>query len=580
MRRQRVVTSLVLVVALSLGLAACAAPQPTPLPPPPTAEPATAEPPTPEPTPTLEPTIAPTSVPTLAPTSAPTSAPTATPVATPTMQAGPSRPLSLTGELTGTVAYLVQSALPDKAVVEVLLQDTSRADAPATIIASQAIDTNGRQVPISFTLEYDPAVIDANARYTLAARITADNRLLFANTTAYPVLTGDAPVTAVAIQVEPVSVAAAASAAPTATLTTSNTAQLTGTVSYRDRSALPPDAFIVVQLQNVSKADAPADVVAAAQLATDGRQVPVTFTLRYDPTLIDQSSTYALQARIFSADGVAQYASSQRYAVLTDGAPATGVDVSVEAVRGTAPAADLVTITGTVSQPSGVALPANAIVDVQLLDLSTADTPTLMARQLITTPTGQVPFTLYYDPFAIDPAASYAVSATISVSNEVKWLSAQTYPVLTAGALTGVDIATGELGAAAPAPIVSAPPVGPAATPAPLPAQRELTGTVRYQEALSLPAGAVINVQLLDVTSIEAPAITIGQQTIQTTDEQVPVPFAIAYEPSQIDPNHYYLLLATISINGELKWLNNQPVWALTYGNPTGGIDVIVRPVP
>lgn len=491
-----------------------------------------------------------------------------------TTTAGPSLPITPTGALTGTVSYLTRIALPDDAVVEVELRDTSDTDAPGTVIASQSIETKGQQVPISFTLEYDPAVIEARSRYVLSARITADDRLLFINTTAQPVLTGNAPATGVEVLVEPV-VNVAASAAPTATLTTSNTATLTGTVSYRDRSALPRDAFIVVQLQNVSKADAPADVVAAAQLATDGRQVPVTFTLRYDPTLIDQSSTYALQARIFSADGVAQYASSQRYAVLTNGAPATGVDVSVEAVRGTAPAADLVTITGTVSQPSGVALPSNAVVDVQLLDFSTADTPTLMARQLITTPTGQMPFTLYYDPFAIDPAARYVVSATVTISEEVEWLTARAYPVLTAGELTDVDVILDPVGGQPvggqpPAPIVPPPPL----------AMGSITGTITYREKVTLPAGAVIEVRLLDVTSIESPAITIGEQTIETTGEQVPIPFAISFDAAQIDPNHFYLLLATITVNGELEWLNNQPVWVLTYGNPVGNVEVVVGQAP
>lgn len=570
-------------VVFGLLLAACGTPQPEPLPPPPTAEPAT-----PEPTATLEPTLAPTVAPTATPTAvptatprptatlAPTAAPTVSPTSTMTTTAGPSLPFTPTGELTGTVSYLTRIALPDNAVVEVELRDTSDTDAPGTVIASQSIETKGQQVPISFTLEYDPAVIEARSRYVLSARITADDRLLFINTTAQPVLTGNAPATGVEVLVEPV-VNVAASGSPTATLVTSNTATLTGTVAYRDRRALPPNALIVIQIQDVSRADAPAVVVASAQFAANGRQVPLPFTIRYDPALIDAGADYALRARILSSAGVAQYRHTDRYAVLTRGAPLSGVDVIVAPADSAAPADDLVAITGTVGYAAGSAPQVGAVIDVQLHDVSDPAAPAVLARQILT-PSGQsasAPFALYYDPFAIDPAARYGISATATLSDEVKWLTAQAYPVLTAGELTDVDVTLEPVGGQP----VSGQPPAPIVPPPPL-ATGNLTGTITYREKVALPAGAVIQVRLLDVTSIESPAITIGEQTIETTGEQVPIPFAIAFDAAQIDPNHFYLLLATITINGELEWLNSQPVWVLTYGNPGGNAEVVVGQAP
>jgi putative lipoprotein len=91
--------------------------------------------------------------------------------------------------VTGTVAYRERIALPPAAVVRLQLQDVSRQDAAATIIDSVTIRPNGKQVPIPFTLRYDPARIQENSTYSVQARITVDDNLLFVNDVSYPVIT-------------------------------------------------------------------------------------------------------------------------------------------------------------------------------------------------------------------------------------------------------------------------------------------------------------------------------------------------------------------------------------------------------
>gem|GEM_PF-1254492 len=115
----------------------------------------------------------------------------------------PKTDVSLSGILTGVVLYRQRIALPDNAVIVVKLQDTSKADAPATDIATATIETQGSQVPIPFDLTYAPAQIDARMRYTLSVRITVDGRLLWINTTSTPVLTRNAPKTDVTVMVNP-----------------------------------------------------------------------------------------------------------------------------------------------------------------------------------------------------------------------------------------------------------------------------------------------------------------------------------------------------------------------------------------
>ena len=90
--------------------------------------------------------------------------------------------------VSGTVSYRERIALSDTAVVEISLQDVSRADAPAIEVARQRITRPG-QVPIRFELSYKPEDIDERMSYSLRAQITDQGELLFTNDTAFPVLT-------------------------------------------------------------------------------------------------------------------------------------------------------------------------------------------------------------------------------------------------------------------------------------------------------------------------------------------------------------------------------------------------------
>jgi putative lipoprotein len=106
--------------------------------------------------------------------------------------------------VTGTVTYLVRSALPPNAIVNVQLQDISLADAPATVISAQTIETGGKQVPFPYELPYDPAQIQSNHRYAVRAQITLDGKLLFTSTQTYLVITAGNPTKDVEIVVQPV----------------------------------------------------------------------------------------------------------------------------------------------------------------------------------------------------------------------------------------------------------------------------------------------------------------------------------------------------------------------------------------
>ncbi|KFI27053.1 glycoprotein-polysaccharide metabolism protein [Haematobacter missouriensis] len=76
---------------------------------------------------------------------------------------------------------------------------------------------------------------------------------------------------------------------------------LRGTVTYRERMALPPGAEVEVKLLDVSRADAPATILAETTLRP-GHAAPFPFALEYDAAAIAQGHSYALQARITAGE--------------------------------------------------------------------------------------------------------------------------------------------------------------------------------------------------------------------------------------------------------------------------------------
>lgn len=89
---------------------------------------------------------------------------------------------------------------------------------------------------------------------------------------------------------------------------------LSGQVTYRERIALPADAILRVRLVDSAAATAmPARVEAEAPIAAGG-QVPLTFTLTFDDSMVEDGRQYALMAEIVSG-GAIWFRTVEPYAV-------------------------------------------------------------------------------------------------------------------------------------------------------------------------------------------------------------------------------------------------------------------------
>lgn len=99
--------------------------------------------------------------------------------------------------------------------------------------------------------------------------------------------------------------------------------------------------------------------------------------------------------------------------------------------------------------------------------------------------------------------------------------------------------------------------VGMLAVPAVATADETLvTGEVLYRERIALPPNAVLSVQLADVSLADAPARILGEQKIDPAG-QVPIKFAIPFDPTAIKTNMTYALQARISVDDQLWFIND-----------------------
>jgi uncharacterized lipoprotein YbaY len=116
---------------------------------------------------------------------------------------------------------------------------------------------------------------------------------------------------------------------------------VSGSVAYRQRIAMPPEAVLTVRVEDVSRADAPAVLLAEIREPFGERQVPIPFSLQVFSASIDPRFSYVVRASITVNDEV-RFTTTRSYPVLTRGATNT-VDLLLEAVQPTAPQTGITT---------------------------------------------------------------------------------------------------------------------------------------------------------------------------------------------------------------------------------------------
>ncbi|QDF74799.1 MULTISPECIES: YbaY family lipoprotein [Shewanella] len=101
-------------------------------------------------------------------------------------------------EIQGEVWFKERMALPPEAVLSVQIQDVSKMDAPAVVLA--AFDRVDVTTPAPFNFVIPRDQFEAGHRYTVGAKITLDGKLMFINTQSYPIDLGDSSPISVLVQ--------------------------------------------------------------------------------------------------------------------------------------------------------------------------------------------------------------------------------------------------------------------------------------------------------------------------------------------------------------------------------------------
>ncbi|KAG0368272.1 hypothetical protein BGZ54_002319 [Gamsiella multidivaricata] len=91
-------------------------------------------------------------------------------------------------------------------------------------------------------------------------------------------------------------------------------------------------------------------------------------------------------------------------------------------------------------------------------------------------------------------------------------------------------------------------------------------------------------IQLLDVSLMDAPSVTLSEETISTGPSghlRFPIPYSLSYDPSQIQPYQSISISASVvdtSVDDEtLTWISTIRHSVLTQNNPSNNIDIEIE---
>jgi copper homeostasis protein (lipoprotein) len=94
----------------------------------------------------------------------------------------------------------------------------------------------------------------------------------------------------------------------------------------------------------------------------------------------------------------------------------------------------------------------------------------------------------------------------------------------------------------------------------------QVRGSATFAEHVRLPADAVFEASLVDVTGAGAPGAVVGRTRIERPGTP-PIRFAIDYDPSRIEPRHVYMVRARVLVGSRQRFVANHSDLVLTWGN-------------
>src|SRR5262245_56901437 len=73
-------------------------------------------------------------------------------------------------------------------------------------------------------------------------------------------------------------------------------------------------------------------------------------------------------------------------------------------------------------------------------------------------------------------------------------------------------------------------------------------GSVLYRDRTALPENAMVRVRIVDGSPTPTAGMVYAETTFPTRGQQVPIPFALPYDPAKLEAGHLYTLRAYILV--------------------------------
>jgi putative lipoprotein len=200
--------------------------------------------------------------------------------------------------------------------------------------------------------------------------------------------------------------------------------EISGTLTIPDQPTLPADAVLTVRLTSEDGYGG-FDDNRAELVVTPVKPGKLPFILEYLTMAIDAQHSYAIHAEV--RVGAKLPLTSPLVPAITQGQP-TNVDAVLT------PPKEIAAVTGTMMYEAGQPLPADALLTVQIEDVSGADGPSyVLASHTMKPDSSPIPFAIEYDPALIRRSADYAVSAKITAGEQLLFITEMRNMVITSG---------------------------------------------------------------------------------------------------------------------------------------------------
>ena len=104
-----------------------------------------------------------------------------------------------------------------------------------------------------------------------------------------------------------------------------------------------------------------------------------------------------------------------------------------------------------------------------------------------------------------------------------------------------------------------------------------VTGEITYRERMALPPTAQVQIQLSDVSLMDAPSRTIAEQSFTADGRQVPFPFSLTVDQRKLDPRGRYSVSARITdASGKLMFITDTHNGVTFDGRPRVDMGTLV----